>query len=110
MGTIVSNIFLFLYSYPKYVYKLVLDGTYNEYFRLHITHGSITLIICVIVAYISKFLTIPNVWLQLILNGILCLIFPNILYLLFALKMPEFKFYKDKLKHILKIKEKENER
>lgn len=104
VGTITSTMVLLLYSYPKYVYKLVLGGTYLEYFKLHIKHGLVTLIICLFTAYLSNFIIIPNVWLQLILNGILCLLVPNTLYFLFAMKMPEFDFYKQKLKTILKLK------
>ena len=103
VGTIASTMVLLLYSYPKYVYKLVLGGTYLEYFKLHIKHGLVTLIICLFTAYLSNFIIIPNVWLQLILNGILCLLVPNTLYFLFAMKMPEFDFYKQKLKTILKL-------
>ena len=104
VGTIASTMVLLLYSYPKYVYKLVLGGTYLEYFKLHIKHGLVTLIICLFTAYLSNFIIIPNVWLRLILNGILCLLVPNTLYFLFAMKMPEFDFYKQKLKTILKLK------
>ena len=104
MGTIISNLFLYVYSYPKYVYKLVLEGTYREFFKLHILHAILTFIICLITAYFSSLITVSNQWLQLLLNGILCLTVPNILYLAFALKMPEFEFYKNKLSNILKIK------
>ncbi len=104
LGTITSTMVLFLYSYPKYVYKLVLEGTYEEYFKLHIKHSLITLIICFITSYLSSFVMVPNVWLELILNGGLCLVVPNVIYLLFAIKMPEFQFYKEKIKYILKGK------
>lgn len=109
IGTITSTMILFLYSYPKYVYKLVLEGKYSEYFKLHIKHSLITLVICFITGYIASFITVSNVWLQLIFNGILCLIVPNILYLLFAIKMPEFSFYKEKLRDNIIIKRKQME-
>ncbi len=101
MGTIISDLFLYVYSYPKYVYKLVLEGSYFEYFKLHIMHSIVTLIICLITAYISSFITVSNEWLQLVLNGVLCMTVPNILYLLLALKLPEFEFYKNKINNIL---------
>lgn len=104
IGTITSTLILFLYSYPKYVYRLILNGTYREYFKLHIKHSLLTLIICLFTAYLSNFITTSNAWLQLILNGMICLSIPNILYLLFAMKMPEFDFYKEKLKNIIKLK------
>lgn len=104
LGTIASTMFLFLYSYPKYVYKLVLGGTYKEYFKLHIFHSVLSLVICLITGYISSFITVQNPWLQLVLNGVLCFFIPNVLYLLFASRMPEFGFYKEKLRNIIKKK------
>ncbi len=101
LGTITSTLVLFLYSYPKYVYKLVLDGEYPEYFKLHIKHGLITVIIGIITAYISSLIVVQNNWLQLIFNGILCLFVPNILYLLCSIKMPEFVFYKERIRTLL---------
>lgn len=106
IGTIMSSLILLLYSYPKYVYKLVLEGSCFEYFKLHIKHATLTLIICLLTGYFSSFITTSNAWLQLILNGILCLTVPNILYLLFVIRMPEFNFYKQKLNNILKLKPK----
>jgi len=100
IGTIISTMILFLYSYPKYVYKLVLEGTYKEYFKLYVLHAVLTSIISFVTIYISSFVVISNVYIQLLLNGIICLIVPNVLYLLFAIKMPEFNFYRQKLKNI----------
>lgn len=102
IGTIISTIFLFIYSYPKYVYKLILGGEYKEYFKLHIFHFGISLIICFVTGGISSFIKIQNVWLQLILNGMLCVIIPNVLYFLVAMKLPEFKIYQDRFYGFLK--------
>ena len=104
IGTIISTMFLFLYSYPKYVYKLVLDGTYKEYFRLHIKHSLLTIIIFIITVYFSSLITSQKLWINLILNGILCCFIHNILYFVFATKMPEFSFYKEKLRNIFKAR------
>lgn len=101
LGTITSTMILFLYSYPKYVYKLVLKSTYKEYFQLHIKHILITIISCIITGGISSHINVSNAWIELILNGLLCLILPNIIYFVFVMKMPEFEFYKGKLKNIL---------
>ncbi len=101
LGTITSTMILFFYSYPKYVYKFVLEGKYQEYIKLHFVHGIITTLICFVTGFISSWIRVENVYLQLILNGMLCLVVPNALYLLFATRMPEFGFYREKLKNIL---------
>ncbi len=108
MGTIISSLFLIIYSYPKYVYKLILDGEYSEFFKLHLYHLSITLGICLITGYISSLIIISNVWLKLIFNGIICLIIPNLLYYLITRNSQEFKFYSIKIKEILTKKIKKN--
>ena len=101
IGTIISTFILFFYSYPKYVYKFVLEGKYQEYIKLHFVHGIITTLICFVTGFISSWIRVENVYLQLILNGMLCLVVPNALYLLFATRRPEFGFYREKLKNIL---------
>ncbi len=100
LGTITSTMILFLYSFPKYIYRLVLEGSYGEYFKLYAKHGLITIVICVITAYISSLINTSNNWLQLFFNGIVCVVVPNVLYFLFAMRMAEFDFYKEKLKYM----------
>ena len=102
LGTIVSTMLLFLYSYPKYVYKLILHGSYNEYLKIHLFHFVISLVICLITGYISSFINMNNACLDLLLRGIVCLIIPNIMYLLCVIKLPEFQIYKDKIEVLLK--------
>ena len=100
LGTITSTMILFLYSFPKYIYRLVLEGSYGEYFKLYAKHGLITIVICVITAYISSLINTSNNRLQLFFNGIVCVVVPNVLYFLFAMRMDEFDFYKEKLKYM----------
>lgn len=104
MGTIVSTMVLFLYSFPKYVYVLLLKGTYLEYIKLYLKYIVISVVIGIITAYLSSFIIIENTYLNLLCNGILCLIVPNILYFIVVRKFPEFEFYNDKLKKILDSK------
>ena len=102
LGTIISTSILFLYSYPKFVYKNVLHGEYKEYFKLHIFHFGVSFVICIITVCISNLINVTNPWLKLVLNGILCLVVPNILYFLIALRMQEFEIYKNKFRIFIK--------
>lgn len=107
LGTITSTMILFLYSYPKYVYKGVLKGSKVEYFALHLYHSIVTLMIALITAFVSKKINYSNQLINLLINGILCVTLPNILYLLVALNMPEFGIYKQRILGLLKgVKEK----
>ena len=93
---------LFFYSYPKFVYKKVLNGDIKEFFKLHIFHFSVTIIISLITVLISNRIHNSNQFIQLIINGILCLILPNVLYLIVAIRLPEFDIYKNKLLILIK--------
>ena len=102
IGTIASTMLLFLYSYPKFVYKKVLDGTYKEYFILHLKYLGVSLFIALITKYISNLIVFDNAFIELLGNGILCLLVPNILYLCIVRNFKEFGFYKEKIEKILK--------
>ena len=102
LGTISSTMILFFYSYPKFVYKKVLNGDIKEFFKLHIFHFSVTIIISLITVLISNRIHNSNQFIQLVFNGILCLILPNVLYLIVAIRLPEFDIYKNKLLILIK--------
>lgn len=104
IGTILSSLPLLLYSYPKYVYKKLLQGTYKEYFKLHLYHLFITSVIWVIVSKISNLIIIANPWLDLLYNLLICLVVPNILYMCIVLRRKEFKMLKDKILNLIKRK------
>ena len=104
VGTIISSLILLFYSYPKFVYKNLLNGSYKEYFKLHFYHFAITLIIWGIVVLIADFISIVNPWGKLVCNSIICLIIPNILYLLISFKTKEFTLLKNKVINLIKRK------
>ena len=79
-----------------------MKGTYKEYFKLHIFHSIISLLICLLTAMISIKINYDNQWINLLLNGILCLTLPNILYFVVAIKMPEFKIYKERMINLIR--------
>ena len=104
MGTILSEMIWILYSYPKYLYKSVLKGTYLEYIWIFLKYTILSLVIVVFTMYVSTFIKTENLYLQVVYNSILCCLIPNILYFIVVRKFQEFNFYDEKIKRFLNSK------
>lgn len=104
MGTILSEMIWILYSYPKYLYKSVLNGTYLEYILIFLKYTVLSFIIVLFTMYLSTFIKTENLYLQVIDNSLLCCLIPNILYFIVVRKFPEFKFYDEKIKSFINKK------
>lgn len=102
MGTIISSLSLWCYSYPKLVYNKLFNRSYRDYIKETIGYGLLFIIIGFISYEISLVFIVDNVLLQLLINVIICLIIPNfILFILFR-KTENFKYFKGLLFKIFK--------
>lgn len=110
MGTIISGLALWCYSFPKFVYKKLFNRTYLEYIRETIGYIMLFSFIAVITYTISTLFIIDIPVLQVVINTIICLIIPNVLLFLVFRRTDNFKYFKDLLFNILnkfiKIKQK----
>lgn len=95
IGTIGSLMINLLYSYPVFVFKRTLGGSYFEYIKLHLKHIFITVFIFIVNYLIIKNITYTSSIIELISNACICFIISNILYLIIYSRMKEFTFYKD---------------
>lgn len=95
LGTILSTSVLYFYTYPKFVFKRILKCNYLQYLKLYGSHFLNTIIIFLLTAFITEKITISNVFFQLLVKGIVCIVLINVLSYLFAIKRKEFKFFKD---------------
>ena len=94
LGTIVSSFALFMYSYPKYIYKGIFKRSYLEYAFENINYIIITAVTVIITTLITKQIIIPNNILQIIVNGVFVIIIPNAIYYIIFRKTDEFKYLK----------------
>lgn len=94
IGTMLSTSIVYLYSYPVFVYKRVLKGTYFDYIKLLAGHALIFFIVWGITYAVVKFCTVDNTLLQILINGAICAIIPNVLFLLVYRKSKYFEYYK----------------
>lgn len=101
MGTIVSGFVLWFYSYPKFVFKKILNLSVQEYAKINIKHFIIFTLITSISYFISTLYS-PNVIIvKLIYNVLISLIIPNLLMILIFFKDENFKYFIEMLKKII---------
>lgn len=103
IGTILSTLILHIYSYPKYVYKAIFKKDRIEYIKRFLKYFIIALISGILTAIVCITTTIiENNFVQIILNAIICIVIPNLIYITIFHKKDEFVFLKNMLFKILK--------
>ena len=102
MGTIVSGLALWCYSYPKYVYKKLFDRSYINYAKETIGYIILFILIASGTYYLSTMINFSNIYLEFVSNVIISLIVPNILLLIIFFKTDNFKYYLNLLQGMIK--------
>ena len=94
IGTIISSLILWIYSYPKFVYKKILKNNYKTYTIKIIKELLLFILILLITHIITNAFIIDNLIINLIIKTIICILIPNIiLYIIFRNK-EEYKYLK----------------
>lgn len=104
LGTIISGFVLWLYSYPKYVYKKLFDRRIIDYLKETISYILLFVIIAFITFEISSLVIIDNTFIKLLINTLICIIIPNLIMLMIFFKSDNFKYYLNFLLKSKKIK------
>ena len=104
LGTILSNLLLHLYSYPKYVFKKLFNKKILDYFKSIISYFLLFIISITITYLISSLITFNNPFIQMITNILISLIIPNLIYYLVFRNKDEYKYFKKTIKKILSNK------
>lgn len=105
MGTIVSGFVLWFYSYPKFVFKRILNLSVEEYAKINIKYFIIFVLITSISYFISTLYSSNIIIVKLIYNLLISLAIPNLLMILVFFKDENFKYFIEMLKkNINKVK------
>lgn len=83
---------------PWNVYKYVFNISSKSYYKKYLLYNIISIIIAVITYYSVNFITINNIFIDLIFKAICSLIIPNVLLFLMFNKTKEFTYIKQKIK------------
>lgn len=107
IGTIISGLSLWLYSYPKFVYKKVFNKKITNYYFETLGYISLFIIILFISNYSTNLVNISNIYLNLIVKAILSVIIPFIIIIIVFFNSENFKYYINLLSNI-KSKKRQN--
>ncbi len=102
MGTIISSLALWGYSYPKFAYKKIFGRKYSNYAKENIGYFLLFIMISSITFFFCKVLTIQNSYIQMIINGIISLTIPNLLLYLLFRNSDNFQYFQTLGKSMLK--------
>lgn len=98
MGTIISGLVLWCFSYPKYVYKKLFKKTYLSYAKETVGYIILFILISIITYSVSNIFTFSNNYICLLNNILICLIVPNLLIITIFRKTDNFKYFINILK------------
>lgn len=90
IGTTISTVAIQLWNQPRIVYKHVFSTPVIEYFKKYIFYAVLTILTGVLTTNICNLVDINLPWISLIIKGIICVLIPNIIYILVFYKTEEF--------------------
>lgn len=111
IGTTISTLTTVFWNVPRLTYKYVFDKPVITYFKKYIFYLILTIITAIITTVLCKTLVTGSGFVSLIVMGIICLIIPNVIYILLFFRTEEFQylwksskqiFYKLNLKNLKK--------
>lgn len=94
MGTIISSLSLWCYSYPKLVYKKLFNRGYMNYVKETVGYTLLFIIIGYVTYTVSEGFIVDNIWLQLVINVMISLMIPNLILFILFRKTENFKYFK----------------
>lgn len=98
LGTIISSLILFLYSYPVLVFNKLFNKSYLEYIKIHLNFFLITILVACVSYYAVSLISIEDKIFELLMKIIGCCIVPNFLFIIIFFKTDEFNYFKSFLK------------
>lgn len=101
IGTIVSSLVLFLYSYPTFVYKPLFGKNRKSYIKEHISYFIVTIVMGIIVYLITINVQFYNTYLQVAFNVIVAIVTSIILIVIIYRESDEFQYFIRIIKNIL---------
>ena len=101
MGTTISSITFPLWTQSKLVYNKVFDKSVSIYFKKYILYLVLTIIVCGITTFLCNIIVLSGFF-GLIFKGAVCVILPNLIYILIFYKSKEFKYLYHLIRNLVK--------
>ena len=105
LGTTISTLAIPMWTQPKLVFNKIFNLSLKEYYKKYSLYALVTIIIGYITTVACSVVQVNNLFLSLIIKGIICVIIPNCAYLILFSKTEEMKYLYSLIKPIIgKIK------
>lgn len=101
MGTVISNLLLHLYSYPKYVYKNIFAKTTKKYFLDFFKYSILTIVIGLVSYNIITNILFKSYIIQILFNLAISLLLINVVIITIFYRKEEFQFCTELLKGMI---------
>lgn len=102
MGTILSTLILYIYSYPNFVYEKIFKKNKISFYLDNIKYIIITVIFIVISYFLNKIIIFNNFYLDIIKTIVLVTIVFTFMMIVIYRKTDEFKYMMNIIKKVLK--------
>lgn len=100
IGTIISGLWIWCVTNPKYVYKKLFDRNYKNYIIETLNYILLFLSVAGISYTVSKMINIDNEILTIIINLVITMIIPNLVIILIFRKSDSYIYFKELLKSL----------
>lgn len=93
LGTFISTISTSLWVEPYILFKHGFNKKLYKYFYKYLIYTLITIFSCIITNYLCSLVKINYLFINFIIKFFICLIVPNVIFVLFTFRMSEFKHF-----------------
>ena len=93
IGTALSYLFLIIYSYPKYLFRIIFKKNVMKYYIENFKYIIYIIISIIISMTFINYININNNLIELMLNSILTVFITSLVFIVLFFKTDEFKFY-----------------
>lgn len=103
LGTTCSYFCIYAYTFPILIYKGLLHKKYIDYVMELLKYFG-TFVVSMSISYtLSNMIVLNSSFVKFIISGVICLIVPNILFILIFGRTPEFESLKNRILRLLRI-------
>ena len=97
LATVICRLLTQWYD-PFLLFKYVFKRPFFEFYKKYISYVIMYFISCFTTYFISRCLTISNLFFDLLIKALLCILIPNLITIVFTSRTNEFKYCIDMIK------------
>lgn len=102
MGTVISGLALWGYSYPRFVYKKLFNRDYFKYAKETLGYILLFVVLAVLTYQVSILFTFSNIFLKFIVNTVIALVLPNLILFILFRKTENFRYFEEMVMNFFK--------